>query len=221
MTDYSVARKNMVECQLHPCGINSDRVLEAYNNIPRELFVSEAQRSIAYADYDLPLGHERFLMAPMIHARLVHAANIGAEDVVLDIGGATGYSAAVLSQLATTVVTVENQPDFVEHAKNALLSLDLLNILHNDCALNEGDKRHSPYDVILLNGAASFIPQGLIDQLAVGGRLCYIERLSADDLCGKAVMLTKRASGECDRKVLFETKGHFLSGFVKEHSFKF
>jgi protein-L-isoaspartate(D-aspartate) O-methyltransferase len=135
MTDYTGARKNMVECQLHPCGISEQRVLDAYNNIPRERFVSQAQRSIAYADHDLPLGHERFLMAPMTHAKLVHAANVGADDVVLDIGGATGYSAAILSQLATTVVAVENQPDFVEHAKAALLDLDLLNILHFDTPL--------------------------------------------------------------------------------------
>lgn len=221
MTDYSVARKNMVECQLHPCGINDERVLEAYSNTPRELFVSEAQRSIAYADYDLPLGHERFLMTPMVHARLVHAANINPEDVVLDIGGATGYSAAVLSQLATTVVTVENQPDFVEHAKNALLSLDMLNILHNDCALDEGDKKHSPYDAIIMNGAASEIPKCLIDQLSIGGRLCYIERKNSDDQCGRATLVTKTADGQLDKKYLFECKGHFLSGFTAEDEFVF
>ncbi len=221
MTDFSGARKNMVECQLHPCGINEERVLDAYNNIPREKFVSQAQRSIAYADNDLPLGHERFLMAPMTHARLVHAADIKPADVVLDIGGATGYSAAILSQLATTVVAVEDQPDFVEHAKAALIDLDLLNILHFDTPLQDGDKKHAPYDVILLNGAASVIPKALLAQLNVGGRLCYIQRDSADDVCGSATMITKRSDGHCDTKTLFETRGHFLTGFVGEAKFSF
>tara|TARA_R110002126_G_scaffold13118_2_gene56349 strand:+ start:40783 stop:41454 length:672 start_codon:yes stop_codon:yes gene_type:complete len=221
MTDYTSARKNMVECQLHPCGISEQRVLDAYSNIPREKFVSEAQRSIAYADNDLPLGHERFLMAPMTHAKLVHAANVGAEDVVLDIGGATGYSAAILSQLATTVVAVENQPDFVEHAKAALIDLDLLNILHLDTPLQNGDKKHAPYDVIILNGAANHIPNALLLQLNVGGRLCYIHRQSTDDVCGNAVMLTKRADGQCDKKTLFETRGHFLTGLVMDAPFAF
>ena len=221
MTDFSGARKNMVECQLHPCGINEERVLDAYNNIPREKFVSQAQRSIAYADNDLPLGHERFLMAPMTHARLVHAADIKPADVVLDIGGATGYSAAISSQLATTVVAVEDQPDFVEHAKAALIDLDLLNILHFDTPLQDGDKKHAPYDVILLNGAASVIPKALLAQLNVGGRLCYIQRDSADDVCGSATMITKRSDGHCDTKTLFETRGHFLTGFIWEAKFSF
>ena len=221
MTDYSAPRNNMVECQLHPCGIIDERVLDAYNNIPRELFVSESQRSIAYADYDLPLGHERFLMTPMIHARLVHEAQISSDDVVLDIGGATGYSAAILSQLATTVVAVENQPDFVECARTAMKQLDLLNILHLDTPLSEGDEKHAPYDVILLNGAASFIPENLIQQLTVGGRLCYIERASNNESLGQAIMLIKRKDGQCDKKILFETRGHFLSGFTKDTPFQF
>mgnify|MGYP003677339817 FL=1 len=221
MTDYSAPRKNMVECQLHPCGVIDERVLDAYSNIPRELFVCESQRSIAYADHDLPLGHERFLMMPMVHARLVHEANIGPDDVVLDIGGATGYSAAILSQLATTVVAGEDQPDFVEHARNAMIQLDLLNILHLDTPLIEGDEKHAPYDVILLNGAASFLPESLIQQLAVGGRLCYIERSSNDEALGRATMLIKREDGQCDKKILFETRGHFLSGFTKEAVFQF
>ncbi len=221
MTDYSAARKNMVECQLHPCGISDIRVLEAFNTVPRESFVFESQRSIAYMDKDLPLGHERYLLSPMVHARMIHALSIKSDDIVLDIGGAMGYSAAVLSKLATTVVSVENQSDFLEFAKKTLLEMDLLNILHVDHDLQLGDAKHGPYDSILVNGAAEYIPDDLIAQLNIGGRLCYIEtNLSAVD-CGKVVLLTKRADGECDRKVLFETSGHLLSGFNKDSAFKF
>lgn len=221
MTDYSVARKNMVECQLHPCGVNDERVLTAYKNTPRERFVSQMQRSIAYADNELPLGHERFLISPMVHARMVHATKVKPDDVVLDIGGATGYSAAVLSQLATTVVAVENQADFLEQAKATLIDMDLLNILHVDNALNEGDAKHGPYDVIIINGAAEVIPEALLDQLNVGGRLCYIERRISAKSYGQVVLLTKRADNQCDKRVLFETNGHVLSGFAAEESFSF
>ena len=122
MIDYAIARENMIESQVRPNGITDARVIDAMSEIPREVFVPEDIKSLAYMDEDVPLsvgsdGRKRHLMEPMAFARMLQAAAIQPDECVLDVGCATGYSSAVLSRLAQLVVSVEEDADLAEAAK--------------------------------------------------------------------------------------------------------
>ena len=108
MTDFIQARKNMVDCQIHPSGIVDGWILESFQNIPRELFVPEKLQGIAYTDENIDIGQGRFLMEPIVHAKLLQAVAPDKSDVVLDIGVGTGYSSAILCPNVSTVVALEN-----------------------------------------------------------------------------------------------------------------
>ena len=105
--NLSAARRMMVDCQIRPTKVTDERVLEAFATVPRELFVGKSQRGIAYADEDLPLPGGRWLLEPMVLARLVQALDVGMSDHVLIVGGATGYGTAILAQLAGSVISIE------------------------------------------------------------------------------------------------------------------
>jgi len=107
MTDLAVARFHMVEGQIRPNHVTDPRVLAAMSEIPRERFVPEGRQSVAYVDEDIEIAPGRYLMEPMVLARLVQEARIRPQDVVLDVGCATGYSSAILAQLAEAVVALE------------------------------------------------------------------------------------------------------------------
>ena len=112
--NLSAARRMMVDCQIRPTKVTDERVLEAFATVPRELFVSKSQRSIAYVDEDLPLPGGRWLIEPMVLARVVQALDVGMSDHVLIVGGATGYGTAILAQLAGSVISIETRAQLVE-----------------------------------------------------------------------------------------------------------
>lgn len=164
----------MVENQLKPNRITDPRLLAAMGAVPRELFVPPTLRNVAYVDEDLPLGDGRFLIEPLALAKMVQAARIGPEDVVLVIGDATGYAAAVVARLAATVILL------VETAEEAR-ALDRLvpEVGADNLVVQIGDPRaglpsQAPFDVILLTGAVRVVPRALLDQLAPGGRLVTV-----------------------------------------------
>src|SRR5882672_1537990 len=126
--DYAAARLNMVESQIRPNRVMDEAVIAAFASLPRERFVPLPLRGIAYVDEDVPLGRGRFLMEPMVLARLLQAAAVGPADIALDIGCGTGYSAAVLSRLANTVVAVEEDVDLLVQATANFAALPIDNI---------------------------------------------------------------------------------------------
>src|SRR6058998_2177167 len=111
MTDYDAARRNMVESQLRPNKVTDERVIAAFMRIRRELFVPERLRGVAYVDDDLPLGEGRYMMRPMVAARLLRAAMAAPKDTALVVGAGVGYEAALLAQLARGVVALEENPE--------------------------------------------------------------------------------------------------------------
>lgn len=216
--DYAAARLNMVESQIRTNKVTDARIIAAMNEVPRERFVPKQLRGIAYVDEDIHIGNGRHLMEPMVLARLLQTANIGATDIVLAIGIGTGYDAAILSRLAATVVALESDSALAAQATRLLAELGMDNIAVVEGRLEEGYPRQAPYNVIVLCGAVEQIPAGLHEQLAPGGRLVGV--LMPPDEQGKAVIAI-RAPGPVTTRPVFDAATNPLPGFAREPGFVF
>jgi len=169
--DSEVQRVGMVEEQLRPRGVRDQAVLEAMRAVPRDAFVPEAEQARAYADNALPLGHGQTISQPYMVARAAELARLSAHDNVLEVGLGSGYQAAVLSRLCAHVVGIELLPELAQRAERTLRKLGFDNI---SVQVGDGSLGHAPcapYDAIVVAAAAARVPQALIDQLALGGRL--------------------------------------------------
>jgi protein-L-isoaspartate(D-aspartate) O-methyltransferase len=170
MTELDRARFNMVESQVRPNGVTGERLLAAMMEVPRENFVPESCRVVAYAGCDVPYGvGRRSLPEPMSFARLVQMAEPRPSDSVLLVGDGTGYGAAVLSSVAAKVVSLENEPALAAKAKNNLEGVSNATVYEG--ALEDGCRNMQPFDVIIVLGRAEAVPEKLFSQLAEGGRL--------------------------------------------------
>jgi protein-L-isoaspartate(D-aspartate) O-methyltransferase len=180
MTNFSDLRRNMVDCQLRPNDITSLRILEAMDQVPRELFVPDVQQSTSYADREIQLVSRdesrgpRSMLTPMALGSLLEVADIEPTDYILDVGCLTGYSSAVLAHLAESVVAVEAVPEMVKKATDILSDLEIVNVAVVEGGLAQGQANQGPYDVILVNGAVEQVPAALTDQLKDGGRLVTV-----------------------------------------------
>lgn len=175
MADFSGLRTKMVDGQVRTTDVTSLPLLDALLSVPREEFVPAARKSLAYIDEDLEIAPGRYLMEPSPFARIVQLAGIQPGDFVLDVGAGTGYSAAVLSKLAGSVVALEQDPTLAAKAQSVLSSLGYDTVAVVEGPLSAGYAAQAPYDVILLEGAVESIPQALFDQLKDGGRLLAVE----------------------------------------------
>lgn len=142
--DYAAARHNMVENQIRTNRVTDPRIVATMDALPRELFVPKQLRGIAYVDEDLDLGNGRYLMEPLVLARLLQAAELRPEDVVLDVGCGTGYSTAVLARVASTVVALESDSDLAEAAASLLAELGMDNAVVVTGPLADGYPAQSP-----------------------------------------------------------------------------
>lgn len=174
MADFSGLRTKMVDGQVRTTDVTSLPLLDALLSVPREEFVPTARRSLAYIDEDLEVAPGRYLMEPSPFARLVQLAGIRPADFVLDVGSATGYSAAVLSRLAGAVVALEEDPALVETAQATLSGLGYDTVAVVEGPLAGGYAKQAPYDAIVIEGAVEQVPQALFDQLKDGGRLVAV-----------------------------------------------
>jgi protein-L-isoaspartate(D-aspartate) O-methyltransferase len=220
MTDFKAARINMVDSQIHTMGVVSEPVLEAFRTVSREDFVPAERRTIAYCDEDLAVSAGRFLMEPVTHARLMQAALPVKTDTVLDIGGSTGYSAAIFSGLAAKVVAVEPDTQLLAKAEETWLQLGLSSILPHNGPFAAGYEAAAPYTLIFINGSMAEIPSTLVDQLAPGGRLVGVVK-GANDKIGRAVIITKSESGSIGERVLFDAAVPYLPGHQPRVGFVF
>ncbi len=218
MLDFTTARTNMVESQIRPNKVTDPRLIEALESLPREDFVPEALRSVAYVDRSLKVGKERCILDPMVFARLVQAADPKPSDLVLDIACAGGYSTAILARLAGTVVAVESDASLVEVANAVLNKLGIDNAVVVEGDLSCGYAEQGPYDVILINGEVGELPQALTAQLAPGGRLVAV--LRDDQGLGRATLLMRTAAG-LSRRTLFDANVPSLPEFEVESGFVF
>jgi len=171
MENFESARKIMVDNQLRPEGITDLDLLAAMGRVPREEFVPESRRGIAYIDDEHKLSATRTMSAAAPMAKMVQLAEIDPEDVVLDVGCGTGYSTAVIAELASAVVGIEEDQDLVERANETLVKLDIGNAAILSGKFADGVPSEAPFDVIIIEGTVEAVPETLFQQLRDGGRL--------------------------------------------------
>jgi protein-L-isoaspartate(D-aspartate) O-methyltransferase len=219
MSDYSAARHNMIENQIRANKVTDPRILDAFDLVPRERFVPRALEGIAYADEDLHIGDGRYLVEPMILARLLQDALPEESDIALDIGCCTGYSTAILSRLVSTVVAVEENQDLVDLGNKNLADLEFDNAAVVKGSLGEGFAKQQPFSLILIAGGVEHVPDALLDQLTEPGRLVTVLYDGAGSV-GRAVSMEKTRVG-VSRRVIFDAGTPLLPGFKKDAGFVF
>jgi len=185
MSGFTIARQKMVDGQVRPSDVTDSRIIDAMLAVPREAFVPLGQQAMAYLDIDLDvsaglsktgpsetgLSEKRYLIKPVVTAKMLQAAEIRDTDNVLVVGCATGYSAAIVAKLAAKVTATEGDASLAAKAKDVLAGLGFANVTVRAAPAAEGDAANAPYDVIMLNGATEVAPAGLYRQLKDGGRL--------------------------------------------------
>ncbi|RUM95509.1 protein-L-isoaspartate O-methyltransferase [Pseudaminobacter arsenicus] len=222
-TDFSEQRVKMVDGQIRTTDVTDAALLAAMLSVPREAFVGAGLRDLAYIDDDIQIAAAaegrpaRYLMEPSPFAKLVQLAQITPADFVLDIGAGTGYAAAILSRLASSVVALESDPALAEAAGATLSELGYDNVAVVQGVLNEGYGAEAPYDVILLGGAVETIPAALFDQLKEGGRLVAVE---GQGNAGTARLFLKTA-GIVTSRSAFNAAIRPLPGFERTPVFEF
>jgi|GEM_PF-328238 len=171
MTDFNEARERMVERQIVRRGIGDSRVLAAMRRVPREAFVPDYLRDLAYEDRPLPIGNEQTISQPAIVATMIEAADLSPSDVVLDVGTGSGYAAAVAAALAAHVHSIERHAQLVATAREIFARLDIRNVTVYLGDGTAGLAEHAPYDAIIAAAGGPHIPDIWRKQLAVGGRI--------------------------------------------------
>lgn len=217
-TRFEAMRAAMIDSQLRPTGVNDPRVLAAFASVPRELFVPEEMRSIAYLDDDLEIFPGRSLMEPLTFGNLVNRAQIAPTDRVLLIGLGGGYEAAVIARLAAEVTAVEEAPALAAQAMDALAAARIGNVAVVTGPLGGGDPAHAPYDLLFINGAIEMIPPALVDQLAEGGRFAGVV---IDDMGVSRAAAGRKSSGVLGTTAFLDAGTRPLPGFGRPRAFRF
>tara|TARA_B100001971_G_C18067146_1_gene471066 strand:+ start:139 stop:825 length:687 start_codon:yes stop_codon:yes gene_type:complete len=170
-TDRASDRNRMIEQQLLTRDITDSKVVSAMQRVPRDRFVPPDQRQWAYEDRPLPIGYRQTISQPYIVAYMTQALQLAPDAKVLEVGTGSGYQAAVLAELAATVYSIEIVPELAERARDTLAELEYRNVEVKQGDGYAGWPEQAPFDAIMVTAAPDHVPQPLIDQLAVGGRL--------------------------------------------------
>jgi protein-L-isoaspartate(D-aspartate) O-methyltransferase len=221
MSGFTTARQNMVDCQVRPSDVTDIRIIDAMLALPREAFVPPTQCKLAYLDLDLDVSDggsaRRYLIKPVVTAKMLQAADIGDTDHVLVAGCATGYTAALVAKLAGRVTATETVPALAAKAKDVLAQLGLGNVTVLAADAAAGDPANAPYDVIVLDGATEITPEHLYQQLRDGGRLVGV---FAQTKPPRAMIVT-RSHGDFGNRALFDASVPVLPGLERVPAFVF
>ena len=218
MNVHETARAKMIESQLRPNKVTDERLIEAFSRLRRELFVPEPLRGVAYVDEDLPLGRGRYLMEPMVAARLLQALMPERKETALVVGAGVGYEAALLASLTRSVIALEADEELARLGRAALVDHRIASVVYVEAPLAAGHRQRAPYDVILFGGAVAEIPSEVAAQLAEGGRMAAVLRPGAG--LGRAT-LTTRTGGVLAQRVIFDAATPLLPGFAPKPVFVF
>jgi protein-L-isoaspartate(D-aspartate) O-methyltransferase len=198
--DFEAMREAMVASQLRTTAVSDPRIVAAMQAVPREAFVPEDRRALAYVDVPVSLGGGRSLNSPMATGRMLNEAAIREDDVVLLVGAATGYCAAVLAGLVASVVALESDEGLAALAKNALMNQKNVTVVTGPLA--QGWAKTGPYSLVFVDGAIEAMPEALVKQLKEGGRMVAavidqgVSRLSTGVKAVDAVVLRPFAEAE-------------------------
>ena len=218
MMNVELARFNMVEQQIRPWDVLDDRVLNAIITTPREQFVPESARSLAFTDIEIPIGHNEVMMAPKLEARLLQALSPQEEDIVLEIGTGSGFVTALLAKLAKQVYSVDIHADFTAQTKEKLASQGVKNVSLETGDASKGWEQHGPYDAIIVTGSFPVVPESFQKSLKIGGRLVVI---SGQAPVMTAQVVTRTSEAAWGTETLFETVIPPLQNVVTPVTFEF
>lgn len=208
--DYAAARQAMVDSQLRPQGVNDPAVIEAMSTVPRERFVPEEQKPLAYADRPIPLGEGRALpAAPVLGLLLTALAPLRGERALV-VGAGTGYATAVLKEMGVQTVSLESSASLAGSARE-----NGVDVIEGD--LKSGHGKGAPYDFVLIDGAVEYVPDALVEQLRDGGRL-------GGAIIDKGItrlIIGRRAGGGFGHHTIADASTPALPGFQRPHAFTF
>ncbi|MAQ06520.1 MAG: protein-L-isoaspartate O-methyltransferase [SAR116 cluster bacterium] len=216
--EFETARKNMVLSQLKPNKVTDERVLDAFLQVPREIFVKKTQSKHCYIDEHLMINKKRYLLNPVVLARLIQSLELNRDKTILCLGSGIGYSLVILSFLAGTVIGIDTDKKLVDDSSRIILSLNVDNVAILQNSIDKGYSQQAPYDAILIEGSVKKVPEIILNQLNENGKLATVEGQS--DNHGHAVVY-KKIDKNFVRSYLFDTNVPILHSFVDRFTFKF
>lgn len=215
MTGFSASRIVMVDSQIRPSDVTKFPIIEAMLHVPREQYVPDDKRDIAYSESSIEVYPKRRMLEPRTFAKLLDALDITPDDVVLDIGCGLGYSTAVITRLASAVIALEQVEELSNDAQECLSNENVDNAAVIAGPLEEGSFKHGPYDVIIIEGGVEHIPHTLIDQLKEGGRIGAIFMKAT---VGYA-RIGYKTNNNINWRTVFDANAPILEGFKIPHEF--
>jgi len=215
MTDFAARRTMMVDTQIRPSDVTKFPIIEAMLSVPREAFVPADRQEAAYLGDNIDLGQGRVILEPRTFAKMLDALDIQPDELVLDLGAATGYSSAVLARLSEAVIALEEDGALLADAQSALSDVGADNVVLHEGTLAEGAADLGPFDVIVIEGAVEHLPEAITDQLKEGGR---IAALFQEGRLG-TVKIGYRIDGQINWRFAFNAGAPVLPGFQRHRAF--
>lgn len=217
MTDHPARRRAMVDGHVRPADVTKYPIIAAMLDVPREDFVPGVLRDLAYVGEHLDIGGGRVLLDPRVFAKMLDALDLQASDLVLDVGAAHGYSAAVIGRMVEAVVAIEEASDMVAEAEAQLALHQADNVAVIEAPLAQGAPQQGPYDAVVIEGGVEQVPQAILDQVKEGGRIAAI--FMQGNL--GAVRIGHKSGGRMAWRFAFNAAAPVLPGFAAERAFVF
>ena len=216
-SDFAVQRVAMVDGQVRPADVTRFPIISAMLDCPREAFVPDSLRSVAYLGDHLPLTEDRVLLDPRVFAKMLNEVDIRGDEFVLDIGCGYGYSSAVIARIAEAVVALEEDQKMAQVAAHNLVEQSVDNTVAVEGALCEGVPQHAPYDVIVVQGGVGMLPDAISEQLRDGGRIVCIFASRIPGECRLGIKQGEHVSW----RMAFNASAPLLTGFAATKDFVF
>jgi protein-L-isoaspartate(D-aspartate) O-methyltransferase len=212
------ARFNMIEQQIRPWNVLDQDVLDLLHVVKREQFVPAAYQNLAFADVEIPLPGGAAMLAPKFEARIMQEVGVKKHETVLEIGTGSGYMAALLAHRAAKVTTVEINPETAELAKKNLANAGVHNVAVDVGNGAQGWEKGAPYDVIVISGALEVLPEAILKQVKVGGRVAAIVGQAP---VMEAAIITRTGENAYSTVKVFEPNVRYLTGAPALSHFQF
>ncbi len=218
--DLDKARFNMIEQQVRPWEVLDAHVLELLDTVHRDLFVPPTHQALAYMDMEIPVGtgQGQVMLSPRMQARMVQDLGLLATDKVLEVGTGTGFTAALMAKQSEQVLSLETDAQLADQARTNLARAGIHNVLVRQADGSHGAASDGPFDAIMLSGSVPEVPQSLLDQLKVGGRLIAIV---GQEPIMRATLITRVSDHSWSTTQPWDANAPRLTGFVEPTRFEF
>ena len=215
MTSFKKMRENMILGQFLPGLIKNKKIIEIFSNVEREFFLNEDLKALAYSDLNLRIKKNRYLVSPFNFAKILETSEIKEKEMVLLIGSGVGYETMIMSKIAGTVISMEEDKDLFKISEENLNNFDLENVVNVNFFHSDGFEKHAPYDVIIILGAIDEPNEKILKQLSDKGRLLVCETVHSNLEESKLTVYYKYKSNYVKRK-LFDLNLPKLLSLKKE-----